>query len=104
MRFQIEVTAPADKGSEIDAAGGPGPFVAEIVDRFAPEAMYGSTDRRTISFVAELAADIDVAVLMEICSDRLYAYPTLRPVIPIAELPDFAAAVHAQVGHMRAPA
>lgn len=59
--------------------------------------MYGSADGRTLRFVADLAAEIDIAVLMEICSDRLYAYPVLRPVVAVADLPEFVAAVHARI-------
>lgn len=72
MKFLVEITAPADKGPEIDAAGGPGPIVAELMKRFAPEVMYGAADGRTLTFVADLPTALDVAVLMEISSDRLY--------------------------------
>ncbi len=99
MKFLVEVSAPADKGQEIDAAGGPGPIVAELMKRFAPEMMYGSADRRTLTFVADLDSEHQVAVLMEICSDRLYAYPQLRPVVSAEQMPAFVAAVHAEVGH-----
>ena len=99
MKFHIEVAAPADKGQQIDAAGGPGPIVAELMRQFHPEVMYGSADRRTLTFVADLATDVDIAVLMEICSDRLYAYPSLRPVIDITDMPQFVTTVHERVGH-----
>jgi hypothetical protein len=98
MKFHIEVAAPADKGKDIDEAGGPGPIIAELMARFRPEVMYGAADRRTLTFVADLAEEVDIAVLMEICSDRLYAYPTLRPVIAISDMPDFVTTVHAQIG------
>ena len=99
MKFFVEVAAPADKGAAIDAAGGPGPIVGEIMQRFHPEAFYGSADARTLRFVAELPTALDVAILMELCSDRLYAYPVLRPVIPIAEMQAFVTQVHAAVPH-----
>ena len=98
MKFLVDVAAPADKGREIDDAGGPGPVVAELMKRFKPEIMYGSADRRTLTFVADLASEHEIAVLMEICSAQLYAYPQLRPVISIDQLPGFADAVHAEVG------
>jgi hypothetical protein len=98
MKFHIEVAAPADRGPEIDAAGGPGPIVAELMKRFEPEVMYGAADRRTLTFVADLSTEVDISVLMEICSDRLYAYPTLRPVISIADMPEFVTTVHELVG------
>lgn len=97
MKFHIEVTAPADKGPEIDAAGGPGPVVAELMQRFRPEVMYGSADRRTLIFVADLEAELDIAILMSICASRLYAYPTMHPVVGIADLPDFVATVHDRI-------
>jgi hypothetical protein len=98
MKFHIDIAAPADRGRDIDAAGGPGPIVAELMQRFQPEVMYGSADRRTLTFVADVATDVDVAVLMEICSDRLYAYPTLRPVVAIADFHAFVTTVHERVG------
>jgi hypothetical protein len=98
MKFLVEVTAPADKGHEIDAAGGPGPVVAELMKRFTPEVMYGATDSRTLTFVADLASDHEIAVLMEICSARLYAYPRLRPVISASQMPELVRAVHAEAG------
>jgi hypothetical protein len=98
MKFHVDIAAPADKGPAIDAAGGPGPIVAELMQRFQPEVMYGSADRRTLTFVADLATDVDIAVLMEICSDRLYAYPTLRPVVAIADFPQFVTTVHQRIG------
>jgi hypothetical protein len=98
MKFLVEVSAPADKGREIDDAGGPGPIVAQLMKRFTPEVMYGSADRRTLTFVADLASEHEIAVLMEICSAQLYAYPHLRPVISIDQMPEFVSAVHAEVG------
>jgi hypothetical protein len=98
VKFLVEVAAPADKGPEIDAAGGPGPVIGELMQRFHPEVMYGAADRRTLTFVVDLPEAVDVAVLMEICSDRLYAYPELRPVVPIEEMPAFVDTVHAAVG------
>jgi hypothetical protein len=41
---------------------------------------------------------VDIAVLMEICSDRLYAYPTLRPVVAIADFQEFVTTVRERVG------
>lgn len=99
MKFHIEVAAPAERGQEIDDAGGPGPVVAAIMQRFHPEVMYGSADRRTLTFVAELANEIEISVLMEMCSDSLYAYPTLRPVIGIADLEAHVTTVHQLIGH-----
>ena len=98
MKFFVEVAAPDDKGAEIDAAGGPGPVIAELMQRFHPEAFYGSADARTLRFVADLPTALDVSILMEICSDRLYAYPVLRPVIPIHEMQD-----HVTQGPRRSP-
>jgi hypothetical protein len=98
MKFLVEVTAPADKGHEIDAAGGPGPIVADLMARFKPEIMYGAADCRTLTFVADLGSEHEIAVLMEICSDRLYAYPHLRPVISADQMPEFVRAVHAETG------
>jgi hypothetical protein len=102
VKFFVEVAAPADKGAEIDAAGGPGPVIAELMQRFQPEAFYGSADARTLRFVADLPTSLDVSILMEICSDRLYAYPVLRPVIPIHEMQDHVTQVHAAVPHREA--
>jgi hypothetical protein len=99
VKYFVEVAAPADKGALIDAAGGPGPIVGELSQRFHPEAFYGSVDARTLRFVVELPTALDIAILMEICSDRLYAYPTFHPVIPIAEMPEFVGAVHAAIPH-----
>jgi hypothetical protein len=98
MKFLVDVAAPADKGQEIDDAGGPGPIVAELMKRFTPEVMYGSADRRTLTFVAELGSEHDIAVLMEICSAKMYAYPQLRPVISADQMPEFVQAVHTEVG------
>jgi hypothetical protein len=64
MKFHIDIAAPADRGRDIDAAGGPGPIVAELMQRFQPEVIYGSADRRTLTFVADLKTDVDIAVVM----------------------------------------
>lgn len=98
MRFLVQVAAPADKGQAIDAAGGPGPIVAEIMQRFCPEVMYGSAERRTLTFVADFPSEHEISVLMEICSDKMYAYPALQPVIPISELAAHVERVHSAIG------
>jgi hypothetical protein len=98
MKFLVIVNAPAERGAEIEAAGGPGPVVGEIMSRFHPEIFYGTANRRQLIFVADLDTAIDVSVLLEICSARLFAYPELTPVIPLAELQTHVEAVHRQLG------
>ena len=41
MRFMVEVDAVMEKAKAVDAAGGPGPMLAKIGQRFKPEAVYG---------------------------------------------------------------
>jgi hypothetical protein len=98
MKFLVTVNAPAERGAEIEAAGGPGPVVGEIMSRFHPEAFYGTANRRQLIFVADLETSIDISVLLEICSARLFAYPELTPVIPLAELQAHVEAVHQELG------
>jgi hypothetical protein len=94
MKFLVTVNAPADRGAEIEAAGGPGPAVGEIMARFHPETLYGTANRRQLIFVADLDTAVDVSVLLEICSARLFAYPELTPVIPLADLQSHVDTVH----------
>ena len=46
MRFMVEIDAGMEKANAIDAAGGPGPMLAKLGERFRPETIYGKASRR----------------------------------------------------------
>ena len=55
MLYMVEVQASMERGNEIDSKDGPGPVFAYIVERFKPQAIYGTPTRRQIFMVVELA-------------------------------------------------
>ena len=38
MRYLVEATLTPERGKEVEAAGGPGPAIGYLLDRFSPEA------------------------------------------------------------------
>ena len=42
MRFMVEVDAGMEKANAVDGAGGPGPMLAKLAERFKPEAVRGA--------------------------------------------------------------
>ncbi len=51
MLYMVEVQASMERGNEIDSKDGPGPVFAYIVERFKPQAIYGTPTRRQIFMV-----------------------------------------------------
>jgi hypothetical protein len=82
MRYLFEITAPAERGNEIDSKGGPGPLLGYIAERFHPEALYVSTIRRQVWLVVDLASFAQVHELLQLCSRLTGTEPTITPVVP----------------------
>jgi len=64
MRYLVEGHASMERGNTIDTGEGPGPIFAKIVERFRPEAFYGSPSRRQMSMVVELETPAKMAELI----------------------------------------
>ena len=48
MRFMVEVDAGMEKANAVDGAGGPGPMLAKLAERFKPEAVWQGVAARCL--------------------------------------------------------
>jgi hypothetical protein len=83
MKFMIQGRVSVEKGGELDARGGPGPFFAHFAERFKPEACYIHPVRREFFAVCELD-EAQITEVMILCS-RLGEYPTVSPVVALRD-------------------
>ena len=81
MRFMVEVDAGMEKANAVDAAGGPGPMLAKIGQRFKPEAVYGKASRRGAYFVVDLKSPADVSELMYAMTWGTGGEPKFTPIL-----------------------
>jgi hypothetical protein len=81
MKYLVEVTASIERGNELDAAGGPGPILGYIVERFRPECLYGNPTRRQVFLIVDLPCEADAAELMYILTLEAGANPSFTPLI-----------------------
>lgn len=82
MLYLVEAHASMERGNTIDAAEGPGPMFAKVVERFHPQAFYGNPSRRQIFLVVDLDTPAKLAELMYILTWFAGAEPTFTPVMP----------------------
>ena len=81
MLYMVEVQASMERGNEIDSKDGPGPVFAYIVERFKPQAIYGTPTRRQIFMVVELADETETAELMYVLTWFSGAEPKFTPIM-----------------------
>ena len=81
MQYLVEVRAGMGKGNHLDAAEGPGPILAEIVERFRPEAFYGNPTARQVFMVVNLDTPAQIAELMYVLTWLTGGEPTFTPIM-----------------------
>ena len=54
MLYLVEAHPTIEVGDRTDSGDGPGPYVAKIIERFRPRAIYGNATRRQVFMVVEL--------------------------------------------------
>jgi hypothetical protein len=83
MLYLVQVNASMDRANQIDAGDGPGPTFGKIVDRFRPEAIYGSPNRRTVIMIVNLETELQMAELMYALTWFTHSEPTFAPIMKV---------------------
>jgi hypothetical protein len=81
MRFMVEVDAGMEKANAVDGAGGPGPMLAKLAERFKPEAVYGKASRRGAYMVVDLKSPADISELMYALTWGTGGEPKFTPIL-----------------------
>lgn len=81
MLYLVQTHAEMKTANAIDAGPGPGPFFANVLERFRPEAIYGSPDRRSLIMVVNLDTPTQMAELMYALTWFSGNEPTFTPVM-----------------------
>ncbi len=81
MKYLVELNASMERGNAIDAAGGPEPLFAHVVERFKPEAFYGNPTKRQTFMIVDLATEAEIAELMYIFTWFSGTEPTFTPIM-----------------------
>jgi hypothetical protein len=81
MLCLVKADAEMNRANTIDAGDGPGPVFAKIVERFKPEAIFGSPSRRSLVMVVNLDTPAQMAELMYILTWFVGTEPTFTPVM-----------------------
>lgn len=81
MLYFVEARPSMERANTIDAGEGPGPAFAKIVERFRPEAIYGSPSRRQILMVVNLDTPAQMAELMFVLTWFFCGEPTFTPIM-----------------------
>ena len=81
MLYMVELHASMERGNEIDRKGGPDAVFQYIVERFKPQAIYGTPTRRQIFMVVELENEADTAELMYVLTWFAGTEPTFTPIM-----------------------
>lgn len=98
MKFHVTIDVAAATGTRMDAqAGGPGPIIGHIVQRFQPKTFYVALDRRTMFLVIDFPGEKEMGEFMAYISSRFDTYPVMTPVAEGAEFGAIAAHIRANV-------
>lgn len=81
MLYLVKADAEMHHANTIDGGDGPGPVFAKIVERFKPEAIFGSPSRRSLIMVVNLDTPTQMAELMFVLTWFVGAEPTFTPVM-----------------------
>jgi hypothetical protein len=79
--YLVQTHAEMKTANAIDAGHGPGPFFSNVVERFWPEAIYGSPDRRSLIMVVNLDTPAQMAELMYALTWFSGTEPTFTPIM-----------------------
>lgn len=83
MRYLVEATLTPERGKQVEAAGGPGPAIGHLMERFHPEAAYVGLTRRVALLVADLQRPEDMAKLTVYLTNFAGQNPIYTAVLPI---------------------
>ena len=82
MKYFVKLSVTIEAGAEIESRpGGPGPIVERLLERFKPEAVYFTINKRTMLMFVDLPDPADITELMVAGAGIFGAYPTFTPVI-----------------------
>jgi hypothetical protein len=81
MLYLVKADAEMHRANKIDAGDGPGPVFGKIVERFKPEAIFGSPSRRSLIMVVNLDTPAQMAELMCVLTWFVGTEPTFTPVM-----------------------
>jgi hypothetical protein len=81
MQYLVQTQAAMHRANTVDAGEGPGPTFGRIVDRFRPEAIYGSPTQRSLIMVVNLETPVQMAELMFVLTWFTGTEPTFTPVM-----------------------
>jgi hypothetical protein len=81
MLYIVQANADMKRANTIDAGDGPGPVFQKIVERFKPEAIYGTPSRRSVIMVVNLETPAQMAELMYVVTWFTGAEPTFTPIM-----------------------
>jgi len=81
MLYLVEGHPTIEVGDRTDSGEGPGPYVAKIIERFRPQAIYGNATRRQVFMVVELETPAKMAELMYVLAWWLKTEPVFTPIM-----------------------
>jgi hypothetical protein len=81
MLYLVQVNAAMERANLIDSGEGPGPTFGKIVDRFRPEAIYGTPNRRTVIMIVNLETELQMTELMYALTWFTHGEPTFTPLM-----------------------
>jgi hypothetical protein len=83
MLYMVESWPTIERGDTVDKGEGPGPFLAKMVERFQPQAIYGDPTRRHLFMVVDLETPAKVAELMYTLTWFAGNEPKFTPIMPL---------------------
>jgi hypothetical protein len=81
MLYLVEAHPTIEVGDRTDSDEGPGPYIAKIIERFQPQAIYGNATRRQTFMVVELETPAKMAELMYVLAWWLKTEPVFTPIM-----------------------
>lgn len=81
MQYLVQTHAAMQRANTVDSGEGPGPTFGKIIDRFHPEAVYGTPDHRSLIMVVNLDTPVQMAELMYVLTWFTGSEPTFTPVM-----------------------
>ena len=81
MLYLVEARPTIEVGDLTDSGEGPAPYLAKIIERFRPQAVYGNPTRRQVFMVVELETPAKMAELMYVLAWWLKTEPVFTPIM-----------------------
>lgn len=85
MKYLVHIQATAEAGNRIESAGGPGPLFGWLVERFKPEAAWGSPVTRQCYLVVNYDDPVAITETMLAVASVVGNEPTFLPILPLSE-------------------